>query len=760
MLGCMDSSVTYTVGSTDSDMDDDAMGEWTVEDENGETVEEPITLADLGYVDDCLKLIFHDKPHVVRAISSRHDAVQHTTGFVHQFEDCSIALKYRRFNLVPDPVHMDIFRSWADHNLSTDATRKSFLRDFRKLDPSPSYLQALEDRIWESDPVYKVYYDRALSVFEGKTMLFSTFIYNLERLYRINRRAAVSAVGDISCEDALNFCTILGTKVPITILQVCGYQHSITDLRDAMELRSTTFKARMQVLCASKGWKINRRCPRLYMHLLAKLHVVSLDGILALDISVIIDRLHLSKDDRYSRQVYSLLKLELELANRSTTIRELDIRLPCLFTGHTLFVRMSLRSPWHKAMMDTTLATLLAANTSHFRSKAKEYVSSELATSVHFMYTYSVQQYPDTPEPLRWLLEHPRVFDVERLVLGFGKSRTGLNDRVKSLKPVHSATPFVTSIARVIRVGMTEYFTWPPTLKIGDILSKIDDQRQLMPDTDVTPRRLYRDAEVDRMLFIVRDKPKSVLILLLLREIGLRVTALGHIKYFMLMTEDHVPRHVCNVPEKGKTSRQFVTSNKLKGAIKVYVDSLALEWVDKVTLVSKSPDFYIFEPLKNKPHDSANVRALLRCLQRIACIPVTVHPHCFRHTVIGKLIKAGNSIELISKFMGHKNVGTTEVYNISTVQELHTTINNPFHTNYTKRGMDTCTDTVATALLKSKKQKAMEIIYSYNMILSKCVDDNLSASDVRSQIFARMPDLQSILTMIDDSDDETDCSSV
>ena len=37
---------------------------------------------------------------------------------------------------------------------------------------------------------------------------------------------------------------------------------------------------------------------------------------------------------------------------------------------------------------------------------------------------------------------------------------------------------------------------------------------------------------------------------------------------------------------------------------------------------------------------------------------INVHPHAFRHTIVGALIDAGNSMDVVSKYMGHANVST------------------------------------------------------------------------------------------------------
>eukprot|EP00959_Pyramimonas_sp_CCMP1952_P409072 8572793-Pyramimonas_sp.AAC.1 len=58
---------------------------------------------------------------------------------------------------------------------------------------------------------------------------------------------------------------------------------------------------------------------------------------------------------------------------------------------------------------------------------------------------------------------------------------------------------------------------------------------------------------------------------------------------------------------------------------------------------------------------------------------VKMHAHAFRHTIVGKLMHAGNPMELVSKFMGHKSVNiTSQHYWVPTTQEIHNKLKNPF----------------------------------------------------------------------------------
>ena len=164
----------------------------------------------------------------------------------------------------------------------------------------------------------------------------------------------------------------------------------------------------------------------------------------------------------------------------------------------------------------------------------------------------------------------------------------------------------------------------------------------------------------------------------LLREIGLRASALCHLKYGMLIDETHTPRHVCRVPEKGRTWRSFVTSLPLKQAIKRYAEELR-----DSSLADK--DMYFLNPTHpDRPLCDGLVRRGLRQIAQAAGVTeVVVHPHAFRHTIVGQLVDAGNPMELVSKYMGHKQVSTTAVnYWVPTIVELQAQMNNPFTGTY------------------------------------------------------------------------------
>ena len=127
-----------------------------------------------------------------------------------------------------------------------------------------------------------------------------------------------------------------------------------------------------------------------------------------------------------------------------------------------------------------------------------------------------------------------------------------------------------------------------------------------------------------------------------------------------------------------------------------------------------------------------------------------MHPHAFRHTIVGQLIDAGNPMEVVSKYMGHKSVDvTSNHYWVASAQELHDRINNPFTGAHQ---MQLAADEGLqrdVELLRLKKDKCMDVVHSYNVILGRVAAAGGSASDAIAQIMSAMPTLGDILRIID-----------
>jgi len=128
------------------------------------------------------------------------------------------------------------------------------------------------------------------------------------------------------------------------------------------------------------------------------------------------------------------------------------------------------------------------------------------------------------------------------------------------------------------------------------------------------------------------------------------------------------------------------------------------------------------------------------------------HPHMFRHTIVGMLMEAGNSIDIVSRFMGHSTSNITgQNYWVTNIQEINDSMNNPFDGRYQQEKKKEEFENLELKLLYEKKNAAMQIIYKYNVIIGQIVDQDGSAAEVKAAIFETLPNLEELLRNINES---------
>ena len=136
------------------------------------------------------------------------------------------------------------------------------------------------------------------------------------------------------------------------------------------------------------------------------------------------------------------------------------------------------------------------------------------------------------------------------------------------------------------------------------------------------------------MLTACANDTKLTLLLVLLSEIGLRLSALRHLRYYDLSTAENTARHVCSVLEKGRAKRNFVTSDRLKNAIERHLAQLRDIASDTgCPLADVCVFFNAMQP--TEPVACVTLEDWVRKLARAADVTeVKVHPHAFRHTIV------------------------------------------------------------------------------------------------------------------------------
>ena len=101
---------------------------------------------------------------------------------------------------------------------------------------------------------------------------------------------------------------------------------------------------------------------------------------------------------------------------------------------------------------------------------------------------------------------------------------------------------------------------------------------------------------------------------------------------------------------KGSKDRIVAMHNTLK--------LLMEQWLQ---CVKEDPEAYIFPGTKRGMPPRQIHRVISETAKR-AGIKKNVHPHTLRHTIAMHLLKDGKPMVVISRFLGHTNISTTQIY--------------------------------------------------------------------------------------------------
>lgn len=319
------------------------------------------------------------------------------------------------------------------------------------------------------------------------------------------------------------------------------------------------------------------------------------------------------------------------------------------------------------------------------------------------------------------------------------------NERVKTSYHTHHAKVHVIKSLHFIKASLRKRIGCDVmSISISSVLSGIENRR-ISADSNV--RRNYTQQEVDAMLAVTKD-PVETLVITLLQEVALRASAIRHLQYFMLLDEQHKPRDLCTVPEKNQTKRSFVVSPNLQGKIKALSDFLR-HYVysnNSKEHIHKSYILNLTNPAN--PLAPGTLSAMLKRIARDAEIKdVTVHLHGFRHTLVDRLLSVGNSMDLVSKFMGHRHVQTTSFfYFVPTAREIQDRLINPFIQD-TKNTNDTSADKHKEKDNNEDRNKENVVLLAKIQACRELIDAFMQQCDTQTQneVLNLRPEFRQIL---------------
>lgn len=325
------------------------------------------------------------------------------------------------------------------------------------------------------------------------------------------------------------------------------------------------------------------------------------------------------------------------------------------------------------------------------------------------------------------------VADV-RLSLQFAARQcTVRNDRVKNARQGHHARRFVESAVRWIRLlrhrwgcaGALDQLT------VMDILRGVPNRR--IP-ADPTVRRIYTNEEQEKMQAMALG-PAEALMITLLTHVGLRAGAIANMKYETLLNPDHSPRLVCKILEKGRQTRIFHPPDVVRTRARILSDYLRTQH-DEDALRG----CYLLN-LRNirQPLSVHTVERVVQAIgERAGVEGVRVLPHSFRHTLVTKLLKVGNSLDTVSKWIGHADVSTTaSFYWLPNTSDL--SMIDPFSSSSTSTREHTPED---LSLLQTKLRACRAVIDTYQ---------RNADPGTHSKVRAEMPHLDALLRAVDTS---------
>lgn len=174
--------------------------------------------------------------------------------------------------------------------------------------------------------------------------------------------------------------------------------------------------------------------------------------------------------------------------------------------------------------------------------------------------------------------------------------------------------------------------------KTGAILT-IDETRRLFTQPDPTTNIGVRDRAVMQLLY----------------STGIRLGELLSLKLYHVDFKDQV---LYVRRGKGNTQRVVPLGKSAAQCLGQYMEKTRPGQEGKNTESTQA----LFLNRFGRPLAGGSVHAMLRKYRRMAGIKKPVSPHTFRRTCATHLLQQGADIRYIQELLGHKHLGTTQIY--------------------------------------------------------------------------------------------------
>ncbi len=169
--------------------------------------------------------------------------------------------------------------------------------------------------------------------------------------------------------------------------------------------------------------------------------------------------------------------------------------------------------------------------------------------------------------------------------------------------------------------------------------------------------------EVDKLLNIeIKDafSARNKSILEVMYSSGLRISELINLEFKNIDLNDSIIR----VMGKGSKERIVPISDLAIKYLKIYVKDY------RASLVKNETNNYVYLNNHGKKMTRQGVFKMIKKLTSEKGINKDVSPHTLRHSIATHMLENGADLRIIQEFLGHENIGTTQIYTHLTNEKL------------------------------------------------------------------------------------------
>lgn len=315
---------------------------------------------------------------------------------------------------------------------------------------------------------------------------------------------------------------------------------------------------------------------------------------------------------------------------------------------------------WKKRLHELLIADVgkrIAKNTAYKNDRIKNYfygVASGLSTIERYL--SDNKDTPNNVDPLEWFVKTCSYEELtDALITTASDYVVPDNSKVKSKNSRHHADGFLTVLIPAFKTVFLHEFGCKESihlLSVQMIISQVPDLRE----RPIESRMHFFDHEIKLLMNKAEENPKSLALMTILRETGLRIGAVAALKVKNFVTAKGKFLSESSIIDKGNKQRVFIISENLKTVISDLIASFPFD--------HEYQEAYLFS--NRCPTKAPCKKSLWSIFKRIAnecnVKGPHVHPHSMRHTLVNNLMACGNKLENVSKFIGHSHMSTTEKY--------------------------------------------------------------------------------------------------